>query len=59
MEKLFKKVLQEISAARSIMVDSSLEEEGAGLKSIDPLEIKRKIGKGNAPIDPQSNSMEK
>ena len=59
MEKLFKKVLQEISAARSIMVDSSLEEEGAGVKSIDPLEIKRKIGKAKATVDPQSNSMEK
>ena len=58
MEKLFKKVLQEISAARSVMVDSLLEEEGAGGKSIDPLEIKRKIGKGKASVDPQSKSME-
>jgi len=60
MEKLFKKVLQEISAARSIIVDSSLNEEGAGVKGINPLEIKRKIGigkgKGASVVDPQSKS---
>jgi hypothetical protein len=58
MEKLFKKVLQEISAARSIIVDSSLNEEGAGVKGINPLEIKRKIGKGKGAsvVDPQSKS---
>ena len=60
MEKLFKKVLREISAARSIMVESSLDDEGAGGKIINPLEIKRKIGKGIAAavVDPQTKSME-
>lgn len=60
MEKLFKKVLREISAAQSIMVESSLDDEGAGGKIINPLEIKRKIGKGIAAavVDPQTKSME-
>ena len=60
MEKLFKKVLREISAARSIMVESSLDDEGAGGKIINPLEIKRKIGIGIAAavVDPQTKSME-
>jgi hypothetical protein len=60
MEKLFKKVLQEISAARSIMVDSSLADEGSQGKIINPLDIKRKIGKAKASSvnDPQSKSME-
>jgi hypothetical protein len=60
MEKLFKKVLQEISAARSIMLDSSLDDEGGAGKIINPLDIKRKIGKAKASsvTDPQSKSME-